>query len=215
MTSKLIPTLNDAIKLNGLTIDAAAIHKFAHYLDLLHKWNAYYNLTAITLPKEMVYLHIIDSLSIQPYLTGTRMLDVGSGAGLPGIPLAIINPQQQWVLLDKIGKKTRFQTQAIAELGLTNVEAVQNRCEDFHPEQGFDTIVSRAFASLRIFTESTQHLLAPKGEWLAMKGHLPHDELKELPNQVEVVQIERIMINGLNIDRHIVKMRLKTASRPA
>lgn len=209
-TSIFNPLLQKGLALNAIPLSQEQLDKLATYLTLLQKWNTVYNLTAITTPKEMVYLHIVDSLSIQPYINGNRLLDVGSGAGLPGIPLAIVNPDQQWVLLDKNSKKTRFQTQAIAELGLSNVEAVHSRCEDFHPEQGFDTIVSRAFASLRIFVETTTHLLAPQGVWLAMKGQYPADELKDLPNQVEASKIERIIIKGMNIDRHIVMMKPKS-----
>ena len=209
MNNQLHDLLQKALQLNSLNLSPDAVKKLAHYLALLQKWNAVYNLTSITIPNEMVYLHIIDSLSIQPYLNGKRLLDVGSGAGLPGIPLAIINPDQHWALLDKNSKKTRFQTQAIAELGLTNVEALHHRCEDFHPDQGFDTIVSRAFASLQTFVDTTQHLLAPDGIWLAMKGQYPEDEIMNLPKTVEVIKIERIIIKGINIDRHIVSLRPK------
>ena len=139
--------LTQALKENNLIISDAAQQQLLNYLALLQQWNKVFNLTAITDPREMVYLHIIDSLAIQPFLNGKRFLDVGSGAGLPGIPLAIIHPDQHWVLLDKNNKKTRFITQACAELRLTNVEAVHARCEDFKPTQCFDNIVARAFAT--------------------------------------------------------------------
>ncbi|MFZ2315020.1 MAG: 16S rRNA (guanine(527)-N(7))-methyltransferase RsmG [Gammaproteobacteria bacterium] len=193
-----------ALQENGLTIDETAIQKLIDYLQLLKTWNKVFNLTTITDPRDMVYLHIIDSLLIQPYLQGKHMLDVGSGAGLPGIPLAICYPEQEWVLLDKNSKKTRFQTQAIAELGLKNVKATHTRSEEFRPTLRFDSIVSRAFGTIQMFVETAGHLLAPTGKLIAMKGKYPAEELTDIPAHFEVTAINELQVKGIAIERHVV-----------
>lgn len=198
------PLLQQAIQENRLTVDTQQIEKLNSFLQLLQTWNKVYNLTAITDPREMVYLHIIDSLLVQTFLHGTRLLDVGSGGGLPGIPLAILNPHQHWVLLDKNSKKTRFITQAAAELALKNVEAVHSRVEDFHPAEHFDSILSRAFSTLGLFTESTAHLLNPNGKFIAMKGKHPEEELAELPPRFHIQNVTRLEMQGMKVDRHII-----------
>jgi 16S rRNA (guanine527-N7)-methyltransferase len=196
--------LNEALEKNNLPLTDSAKQKLIHYLELMQTWNRVFNLTTITEPKEMVYLHLIDSLIVHPFLHGTRLLDVGSGAGLPGIPLAIAHPDQMWTLLDKNNKKTRFMTQAIAELGLTNAEAVHARCEDFHPDHCFDSILSRAFGTIRLFLESTAHLLCPKGRFIAMKGKYPHDEIKEVPTDFVLQESGQLDIKGINVERHVL-----------
>lgn len=196
--------LAKALTENNIELDSATQQKLVAYLNLITTWNRVFNLTNITEPKEMVYLHLLDSLAINPYLHGTNLLDVGSGAGLPGIPLAIMNPHQHWTLLDKNNKKTRFLTQVIAELGLNNAQAVHSRCEEFKPAAGFDSILSRAFGSLRMFVEVTAHLLKPDGRFIAMKGKRPEDELQDLPQNVVVKDIHKIDIKGINVDRHLI-----------
>ena len=196
--------LKKALQENNLSLNDRAQQQLIHYLELLQTWNRTFNLTTITDPRDMVYLHLIDSLMVQPFLHGSRMLDVGSGAGLPGIPLAIANPEQTWVLLDKNNKKTRFMTQAIAELGLSNAEAVQTRCEDFHPTHCFDSILSRAFGTIRLFVESTTHLLCEQGRFIAMKGKYPQDELSDLPTNTVLQKSEKLDIKGINAERHII-----------
>ncbi len=173
------------------------------YLDLLQTWNRVFNLTTITDPQGMVYLHLMDSLLVSPYVQGQRCLDVGSGAGLPGLPLAIVNPQQQWVLLDKSSKKTRFLTQVVAELQLPNVEVCHARCEDFHPPLCFDSILSRAFGTISLFAQTTKHLLCPTGVLIAMKGKYPQTELAELTSSFSV-SVQRVDIKGIDVERHIV-----------
>jgi 16S rRNA (guanine527-N7)-methyltransferase len=202
--------LTSALNQNNIQIDDIAQQKLAHYLDLMLTWNKVFNLTSITNPKEMVYLHIIDSLAIQPFLHGNKLLDVGSGAGLPGIPLAIINPDQHWTLLDKNNKKTRFMTQAVAELGLTNVTVIHSRTEDFKPAQCFDSILSRAFGTLHMFTETTAHLLCSDGIWLAMKGKYPDDELADIADRCKIQKIARLDLKGITIERHIVCLQTKS-----
>lgn len=150
---------------------------FLDYLSLLQKWNQAYNLTAVRDPEVMVSRHVLDSLSILPWVKGKRVLDVGSGAGLPGIPLAIARPEFHVVLLDSNGKKIRFLQEVKRVLALSHVELVQTRVECYHPSFGFDTVTSRAFGHLEQFISKTQHVLAPDGIWLAMKGVQPAHEL--------------------------------------
>lgn len=172
------------------------------FLALLHKWNRAYNLTAIRNPREGVDLHLLDSLTLAPYLHGGRILDVGTGAGLPGLPLAIVNPEREFVLLDSNAKKTRFVRQAVIELGLRNVEVVTTRIEDYQPERGFDSILSRAFASLDKIVATTERLLAPQGKILAQKGLLPRQEIETLTHHT--VRVHKLAVPGLDLERHLV-----------
>lgn len=178
--------------------------QFMHYLELLTKWNKVFNLTSITDPHDMVMLHILDSLSIHPYLHGSHILDVGTGAGLPGIPLAILLPEKKFTLMDSNSKKTRFLTQVVLELKLKNVAVIHSRCEDLRPERLFDSILSRAFASLRVMLEVTQHLVAPHGKFLAMKGVYPESEIQELPQGFKSLAVHKLEIKGLDAERHLV-----------
>lgn len=202
----LAALLTKALQENQLVCSDDQQQKLVQYLELLQTWNRVFNLTTITQPRDMVYLHILDSLVVEPHLKGERFLDVGTGAGLPGIPLAILHPEQTWVLLDKNSKKTRFLTQAIAELQLPNVEAIQNRVEDFHPKRGFDSILSRAFGTLKLFVETTKHLLLPAGQLIAMKGKYPQDELQDIPSDFSVQEVSRLTIQGTDIERHLVRL---------
>jgi len=177
---------------------------FIQYLDLLTQWNKVFNLTRICDPEEMVLLHILDSLSISPYLHGTRILDVGTGAGLPGIPLAIIQPEKKFVLIDSNSKKTRFLVQAVHELKLANVEIIHSRCEDLQPQQLFDSIVSRAFASLQVMLTTTCHLINKDGRFLAMKGVYPESEIQALPQGFKLLAVHKLVIKGLDAKRHLV-----------
>jgi len=171
------------------------------YLALLEKWNRAFNLTAVRDPEKMVSRQLLDSLSIQHLLKGERILDVGSGAGLPGIPLAILNPRRSFILLDTNGKKTRFLRQAKLELGLDNVQVEQTRVEQYQPLQRFDIITSRAFASLPDMISLTRHLLAPGGCWLAMKAAVPQDELVALPAGLQL-EIQLLVVPGEVAQRH-------------
>ncbi len=172
--------LAQGLQTMGLEAGAQQQQQMLDYLTLLQKWNRTFNLTAIRDPEAMVSRQLLDSLSIHSLLRGNRVLDVGSGAGLPGIPLAIMNPARAFTLLDSNSKKTRFLNQSRLELGLDNVQVEQARVEACRPEQLFDTITSRAFASLPDMLRLTRHLLAPGGCWLAMKGVVPEDELSAL-----------------------------------
>jgi 16S rRNA (guanine527-N7)-methyltransferase len=207
LASTLKPILKSALLDNGILLSEEIQEKLLRYLELMQTWNRVFNLTTITQPQEMVYLHIIDSLSILPYLHGKRCLDVGTGAGLPGIPLALANPEIEWVLLDKNNKKTRFLTQTIAELGLqAQVQAAHSRGEDFHPPSCFDSIISRAFGTIQLFAETTGHLLCPSGKLIAMKGRYPQDEMHDLPHPFVVENVIRLEIKGLNVERHIIQL---------
>lgn len=178
--------------------------KFLQYLELLQKWNKAFNLTAIRDVKEMVNLHILDSLSVLPYLYGTRMLDVGTGAGLPGLILAIVLPEKFFVLLDSNSKKTHFLTQVQCSLKLKNIEIVHARSEDFHPSECFDTILSRALASLAKMMAITQHLICPHGRFVAMKGLYPKQEIEELASGIKVSDVVQLQIKGIHAERHVV-----------
>lgn len=174
------------------------------YLALLVKWNKAYNLTAMTDPDEMVTRHLLDSLALAPFIDGQRILDVGSGAGLPGIPLAMAFPGKNVVLIDSNGKKTRFLAEAKRVLSLANVEIVQGRVENYLPPIAFDIVVSRAFSHLSDFIHWTDHLLADTGQWLAMKGQYPEAELQAIQNPFEVVPYR---VPGLSEARCCVIMR--------
>ena len=174
------------------------------FLHLLEKWNAAYNLTAVREPEKMVTHHVLDSLAAIPYLHGRRIVDVGAGAGIPGIPLALACPELEFVLLDSNAKKTRFITQAVNELGLTNVTVERARAEDYRPTRTFDTVISRAFASLAEMLDMTQHLGAPDGVFVAMKGIYPHDELLAVPPEFKVDRVAAVQVPGLDAQRHVV-----------
>ncbi|MDU5804960.1 MAG: 16S rRNA (guanine(527)-N(7))-methyltransferase RsmG [Haemophilus parainfluenzae] len=158
-------------------------------VQLLNKWNKAYNLTSVRDPQEMLVKHILDSIVVSPYLQGDRFIDVGTGPGLPGLPLAIINPTKQFVLLDSLGKRISFIRNAVRELGLTNVEPVLSRVEEYQPEQKFDGVLSRAFASLKDMTDWCHHLPKKDGYFYALKGIYHEDEVQELDKKFEVKDV--------------------------
>lgn len=174
---------------------------------MLQKWNRTYNLTAVRDPVDMVAKHILDSLSVLEYLNPDQpLLDVGSGAGLPGIPLAICYPNWPISLLDTNGKKSRFQFQACAHLGLTQVEVIHARVEDFQPPNLFPQIISRAFSSLQDMLKWTEHLLAEKGTWWAMKGTYPQEELQALDSKYQLLQTWCLKVPQLHGERHLLQL---------
>jgi 16S rRNA (guanine527-N7)-methyltransferase len=179
------------------------------FLDLMQKWNRAYNLTAIRDLPTAVDLHLLDSLTVSPYLRGGRVLDVGTGAGLPGIPLAILSVDKAFTLLDSNAKKTRFVQQAVIELGLKNVDVVTARVEQYRPERGFDTVLARAFASLEDIVAATARLLAPEGRILAQKGVWPQEEIETLKDHA-AVRVHKLAIPGLNVDRHLVEIMVES-----
>ena len=180
--------------------------RLIQYVELLDRWNKTYNLTAVRKPEQMVTRHLLDSLAICPYLRGKRILDVGTGAGLPGIPLAVAFPERQFTLLDSNSKKTRFVTQAVSELELSNVDVVQSRVENFQSSELFDTIISRAYSTIGDMVKQTSHLLAADGVFLAMKGLKPLAEIDELPTNYIVKESYEIKVSGLDAKRHLLEI---------
>jgi 16S rRNA (guanine527-N7)-methyltransferase len=187
----------------GISLSAEAQNKLLDYLALLHKWNKFYNLTAIRNPQQMVSHHLLDSLAVMPYLWAGRWLDAGCGAGLPGLVLAISKPEWQFCLLDSNSKKTSFVQQAIIELGLRNATVHCGRVEDWQPKELYDGIISRAFTELGNFLCSTRHLIAAQGRWAAMKG-APEQELAGLPSGCRVESVIPIHVPGLQAARSLV-----------
>lgn len=186
----------------GLDVSRETQDKLLAYMALLQKWNKVYNLTAVREPKEMVTLHLLDSLSVLPHIQGNRLLDVGSGAGLPGIVLAIVNPELKVTTIDTVQKKAIFMRQVKGELDLHNLEVVHARVESYQAVEKFEMIISRAFSEIALFVNLTKHLLAEHGVWLAMKGQIPHLELNEL--DVKNKKIIPLSVAGLEAERHLV-----------
>ena len=193
----------------GVALDAHQHEQLLAYLGLLIKWNKAYNLTAVRNPDEMVSRHLLDSLSIVPSVAplGERWLDVGSGGGMPGVPLAILFPERRFTLLDSNGKKTRFLTQVKLELQLSNLDVVHSRVEAFTPEQPFQGICSRAFSSLQDFADWTRHLGDAETRWLAMKGVQPDDELQALPEDFRLESCQVLKVPGCQGQRHLLILR--------
>ena len=200
--------LQSGIEQLGLTLAAPALPQLLAYQDQLIKWNGAYNLTAIRDPAEMTIKHLLDSLTLLPYVHG-RVLDVGAGAGLPGIVLAIANPALNVTTLDSNGKKARFMRHAARTLNLVNVNVIEGRVEAVPATERYDCIVSRAFASLADFFDKTAHLLDVGGVWVAMKGKLDAKEVADIPANVEIRETRRLRVPGLNEERHAVFATLK------
>lgn len=190
----------------GLNLPSAAVAQLLAYVALLEKWNSAYNLTAVRDPHQMVGRHLLDSLAVLPWLRGARFADVGTGAGLPGIPLAIARPDAVFDLYDSNGKKIRFVTQAIAALALPQVRGFQQRVETVVPGVGYDAVLSRAFASLADMATWCGHLLAPDGCLLALKGVFPEDELRALPSGYTARAVHRLQVPGAEGERHLVEI---------
>ena len=204
--------LSSGLSQLGLNCSLAVQAQLRDYVHLIDKWNRVYNLTSVRDPVEMVTRHLLDSLAVLPYLRGTRVLDVGTGAGLPGIPLAIVNkevcPEREFMLLDSNSKKTSFVQQVISELGLTNVQVVHERAENYCPTSLFDVVVSRAFASIADMLKSSGQHCAADGVILAMKGTDPAAELQEITADIAakwaVEAVHPLNVPGLEEQRHVV-----------
>jgi 16S rRNA (guanine527-N7)-methyltransferase len=195
--------LRDGLTALNLPTDDEKVAKLLAFIALIEKWNKAYNLTAIRRRDEMVNLHLLDSVAILPHLEGKRIIDVGTGAGLPSIPLSIFCPEIEFQLLDSNAKKTRFVQQAILELKLPNVKVTHSRVEDFEPELPFDTVLTRAFASLPEIVELTQHLICENGTLLCMKGQTPDDELATVNAQTTLISIN---VPHIEAERCLVKI---------
>ncbi len=196
----------------GLSLSQEQQAKLLEYLGLLLKWNKAFNLTSVRDPAQMLSRHILDSLTMVDYMQGSHILDVGTGPGLPGIPLAICFPDKQFGLLDSNGKKTRFVFQAKLQLGLNNVEAINARVESYQSDKPFDIIVSRAFATLEDMIKVTKHLVvAEQTRLVAMKGLYPEEELAAIPTGFVITKAERVSVPGNTGERHIIELTAQAA----
>ncbi|WP_101775718.1 16S rRNA (guanine(527)-N(7))-methyltransferase RsmG [Pasteurella oralis] len=201
---KLTQKLEILLKQTALSITDQQKVQLVKLVLLLHKWNKAYNLTSVRDPMEMLVKHILDSLVVSPYLQGERFIDVGTGPGLPGLPLAIINPNKYFVLLDSLGKRISFIRNAVRELGITNVEPILSRVEQYQPKQLFDGVLSRAFASLKDMTDWCQHLPNQQGYFYALKGIYHQQEVLELETRFTVKQVIELKVPTLVGERHLV-----------
>lgn len=189
-----------------LNLSADQKKQLIDFVLLLDKWNKAYNLTSVRDPNEMLIKHILDSLVVSPYLQGQQFIDVGTGPGLPGIPLAIANPDKQFVLLDSLGKRITFIKNAVRQLGLKNVVPVQSRVEEFQDQQ-FDGVLSRAFASLKDMTDWCYHLPNTSGQFYALKGQYHADELAEISQPIALVEVIKLDVPELVGERHLVVLK--------
>ncbi|WP_062057900.1 16S rRNA (guanine(527)-N(7))-methyltransferase RsmG [Cellvibrio sp. OA-2007] len=199
----------------SVVLSESQIENLLAYVREFEKWNKAYNLSAVRDIRQMVARHLLDSLSVVPWFTGnknfsaTRVIDVGTGGGLPGIPLAIMFPEKQFTLLDSNGKKTRFLFHVKTLLGLTNISVENRRVEEFQPEQKFDAVISRAFASLQDMTEGCAHMLAAGGIFLAMKGLFPQDELAPIADKVALLETVKLLVAETEGERHLLVLQPK------
>lgn len=203
MKTKLINLLAQA----NLQLSDHQVQQLIDLVNLLNKWNKAYNLTSVRDPQEMLVKHILDSLVVSPYLQGDRFIDVGTGPGLPGLPLAIMNPNKQFVLLDSLGKRISFIRNAVRELGLTNVTPVLSRVEEYQPEEKFDGVLSRAFASLKDMTDWCHHLPKESGHFYALKGVYQEEEVQALDKNYAVQQVIELHVPELIGERHLIILR--------
>ncbi|HMK85569.1 MAG TPA: 16S rRNA (guanine(527)-N(7))-methyltransferase RsmG [Steroidobacteraceae bacterium] len=190
----------------ALALDEWQAETLLRLIDELESANEEFNLTAIRDRPGMLVKHLLDSLSVQPYLRGARIADVGTGAGFPGLPLAIVNPQRRFFLIEATAKKARFVDRTAERLRCANVEVVHARAERYRPFELFDTVLARALSSLRDFVAYAGHLCAPEGRLLAMKGKRPEEELSALPKSFRVLAVHGVHVPGLDAERHIVEI---------
>jgi 16S rRNA (guanine527-N7)-methyltransferase len=189
-----------------IEVDAARLERLLALIDALERANAQFNLTAIRDRAGMLRKHLLDSLTLHDYLSGARIADVGTGAGFPGLPLAIVDPKRHFTLIEATGKKASYVAATARELGCANVEVVNERAERYHPRELFDVVTARALASIADFTAYAGHLCAPGGRLLAMKGKRPDAELAALPKRFRLIAVHRIRVPGLDEERHLVEL---------
>lgn len=200
MINKLSSLLNAA----GIILSDQQKQQLVGYVELLHKWNKAYNLTSVRDPEQMLVRHIMDSIVVEPHLQGSRFIDVGTGPGLPGVPLAIVRPEAHFTLLDSLGKRIRFLKQVQHELKLDNIEPVQSRVEDWPGEPPFDGVISRAFASLNDMLNWCHHLPGREGRFYALKGVVPEEEIAALPAGFSLERVVRLSVPQLEGERHLI-----------
>jgi 16S rRNA (guanine527-N7)-methyltransferase len=204
----LTQELSALINKTQLVVSQEKIDQLILYVELLNKWNKAYNLNSVRNLKDMLIKHIMDSLMVGDVLTGKDFIDVGTGPGLPGIPLAILFPERNFVLLDSLGKRITFLRQVVFQLKLTNVTPVKSRVEDFQGEHKFDGVLSRAFSSLNDMVQWCQHLISEeKGQFFALKGQYPHDEIAQLPVHIELLESHEIIVPDLVGERHVLVLK--------
>lgn len=200
----MLETLRALVAETKLILSEQQLQQCVSYVQLLDKWNSAYNLTSVRDPNEMLIKHVLDSLVIAPFLTGQRFIDVGTGPGLPGVLLAIYYPDKQFTLLDSLGKRIRFLNQVKLQLKLDNIYPLQSRVEDHQPEQGYDGVISRAFASINDMLGWCRHLPKENGRFFAMKGAAVQEEIAALPDFVKVASIQPLAVPQLQAQRHLV-----------
>ncbi|HCR4094993.1 TPA: 16S rRNA (guanine(527)-N(7))-methyltransferase RsmG [Providencia rettgeri] len=205
----LLSKLNQLLAKADINLTDKQKQQLIGYVELLVKWNKAYNLTSVRDPQQMLIRHIMDSIVVNGQLNGTTFIDVGTGPGLPGVPLAIVRPESHFVLLDSLGKRIRFLKQVQHELGLTNIEPIQSRVEEYPVGSGFDGVISRAFASLDDMLSWCHHLPSPTGHFYALKGMIHNDEITLLPEQFKVESIIELEVPELDEQRHLVKISIK------
>ncbi|MGA2655078.1 MAG: 16S rRNA (guanine(527)-N(7))-methyltransferase RsmG [Gammaproteobacteria bacterium] len=208
-TNDLSSLLTQHLQTADITISPEKIKQLSQYIELLFQWNTVYNLTATKTPDAFITDHILDSLVIGPYLQGDNIIDVGSGAGLPGIPLSIYYPDKQFTLLESRSKRVRFLQMVVATLKLKNVNIVNQRAEQYHVERLFTTVVTRAFSSLKEMLQMTAHLCHASGLFLAMKGRYPTTEIAQIQNEFTVILEQALTVPGMNKERHIIGIKRK------
>lgn len=191
-----------------LKISEQQVQLLIQYVELLHKWNKAYNLTSVRNPQQMLIKHIMDSLMVGEVLEGKNFIDVGTGPGLPGIPLAILYPERHFVLLDSLGKRITFLRQVVFQLKLTNVEPIKSRVEEYHNDTPFDGVLSRAFSSLNDMVSWCSHLITNEhGQFFALKGQYPTEELLQLPKNVKLIANHKIIVPELVGERHVIVLK--------
>jgi 16S rRNA (guanine527-N7)-methyltransferase len=199
--------LSGLLQQTDLNIPQSQQQQLVQYVELLNKWNKAYNLTSVRDPQEMLVKHIVDSLVVSEHLLGQTFIDVGTGAGLPGIPLAIANPDKHFYLLDSLGKRIRFLNQVKSELKLTNITMIQSRVEDYQPEEKLDGVISRAFASMSDMVRWCSHLIEAKSFFFALKGLYPKEEIAALDDSVKVSAVHPLQVPQLTGERHLVVLQ--------
>lgn len=199
--------LTSLVNETDLEVSELQIDLLIQYVELLNKWNKAYNLTSVRDPQDMLIKHIMDSLMVGPKLNGQSFIDVGTGPGLPGIPLAILYPDYNFVLLDSLGKRITFLRQVVFQLKLKNVKPLLSRVEEYHPEKPFDGVLSRAFSSLNDMVSWCDHLVShDHGKFLALKGQFPEDEIDNLPKNIKILKSHHIKVPQLNAERHLIEL---------